>query len=678
MRVSRQRVSSVLVALALLCLAATLMLPRDASHLVSKTMPPGEAIRAADPMTFDGNVAVAALPGAGTPGDPFRLQHVSIDANGASFALNISNVNVHVLVQHSTFKNTTNGYGIALHNVTNVRIENCTIINATGGSGAGIHASSSVSIVDSTFTSNSFFDIYIESSRAIEVRNNTLGNGGLFVQGESIDEHDHEVHDTTSNGKPVLYVKHARNQVLGNIEASQVFCINSTGMVIANASIAGTSIAMATFQVDDSLVENLTLADCTMGMFVKRSSRLTFKNCTTERIDTPVYGDGLNGSVLSMMHFFNDASTGTGITLVRSNDNIIQDSIISGFMTGIRIQHANHSVITSSNVSLNGHSGINVNDASGTRITNSLFSGNAMAITLQAGATSTVVANNEFIDNNLAYPDEAQASDVGSTNEWDDGTSHGNFWSNHPARYPGATATINGTWDMPYMIEGSPSHVDRHPLVNGSRPRAIPNVYEVYCQPDKQIVIAWTLQDVINGSHYSFWENGTRVSPWVGWNGKVARVEHAFTKPLEGTWDVEVRVNNSRGVLGNPSKARVVVDGTPPVITINRIDGTSLQVVVADANAIVQVLFSWDDAANQTLLDPRVLTVPTEKGLHVLRVHALDMAGNWGTTTYELFVDEIPGEPDVLAIVFATTCIAGGAIGLVWIFHRRKVSTGTT
>lgn len=173
------------------------------------------------------------------------------------------------------------------------------------------------------------------------------------------------------------------------------------GVQVSGAADAGISL---------SYVKNGTIENCSLtGNWVGIS--ITY--CSLDRI-----------SLCTL-----DSNT-DGIHLYFSQDNQILQNAVSNNNTGIWLDASNKNEISANRISRN-----------------------SMGIYLVLGSTQNVVVKNALIDNSHnAYS--------ACANQWDQNGA-GNYWSNFRA----VSASGNGIWDSPYVIQGN-SGQDNFPLVS--------------------------------------------------------------------------------------------------------------------------------------------------------------------------------------------------------------------
>lgn len=121
-----------------------------------------------------------------------------------------------------------------------------------------------------------------------------------------------------------------------------------------------------------------------------------------------------------------------------------------GCCVGVALRNAGRNFIVANTIS-NSDIGIMIDDgAYSNRITANLLRGNALGVEA-ADSTDNLMSGNSFIDNDRA------ASDIGTSNLWDDGR-RGNYWSDTPGSDSDGDGILDRRRDIPT------SGVDRYPL----------------------------------------------------------------------------------------------------------------------------------------------------------------------------------------------------------------------
>ncbi|MDH5647002.1 MAG: Ig-like domain-containing protein, partial [Candidatus Heimdallarchaeota archaeon] len=117
---------------------------------------------------------------------------------------------------------------------------------------------------------------------------------------------------------------------------------------------------------------------------------------------------------------------------------------------------------------------------------------------------------------------------------------------------------------------------------------------------------------------------------------------------LEGNYTLNVYANDTNGLWSTKS-IFVLIDNTPPLVSIPYTNGTTIQggidfnlTIIHDTiNDVNFVIASWDTNPYNILSYPYTLTSPENDGLHRLYIFVNDTAGNYIELMYELTVDAV-------------------------------------
>jgi parallel beta-helix repeat protein len=253
-----------------------------------------------------------------------------------------------------------------------------------------------------------------------------------------------------------------------------------------------------------------------------------------------------------------------GIRFFSSNNNTISNnSAISNLDNGIYIFASNGNQIISNNLSSNDGAGILLNFTSNNNniLFNDIFSNNEYGINILESFQNKI-----FYNNIISNPNQAGESGVGD-NQWDDGDSEGNYWSDYSGLDNGADSRIavDGIGDTDLKHLG----LDNYPFMNRSGwlapgiPRLIgPDDFD----SDGKYTISWMLNrgtikyeleedDDINFATPEVVYSGAALS-WQAENRKNGTYYYrvkAFTDDYESVW----------------SKTKHIVVDWPPNIPMN-------------------------------------------------------------------------------------------------------------
>ncbi len=166
----------------------------------------------------DFTAANGVIGGNGTKDNPYIIGWWDIDAHGNSYAISITNTTAYFVIRNSYMHNTTNGEGIALHNVQNGYI----LKNILYDNYYGVSFSSSY---HNTLASNKFFH-NVHPIYVITTTNSLYYNQTIYS-------------NNTVGGKPLYYISNKNDYTLENVEAGYIGVFQSTNITIQNVTLDG-------------------------------------------------------------------------------------------------------------------------------------------------------------------------------------------------------------------------------------------------------------------------------------------------------------------------------------------------------------------------------------------------------------------------------------------------------
>ncbi|MCI0496799.1 MAG: pectinesterase family protein [Thermoplasmata archaeon] len=334
--------------------------------------------------------------------------------------------------------------------------------------------------------------------RALNVTGNYLGI--LLVSSRRNDISDNELHSNI-NSAVELQDGSSNNSISWNRASGDALTdlTDSNGTIIHNNTFIFTDVGTAITVSWSSycVIDNNTLINRSkfdgqaFGIHVKfHSSNVTIKGNDISFFD---YGIDLSAPD-SNAHTLRDnviSGCAFGISVLGSDNNVIETNSISKCTVGIRFYDAENNLVSTNDISDNSFgmvlTGVDVDEV--TRY--NVFSNNTISNNTECGIDCIFAANNSFLhneifnngdlgmrfsslcsdndvfENNFANNGNgsSQAIDNGTANVWDTG-SVGNYWSD----WSGSGA---------YEIGGSAGAEDRYPLADPSEtnaPRKVPEV----------------------------------------------------------------------------------------------------------------------------------------------------------------------------------------------------------
>ena len=309
------------------------------------------------------------------------------------------------------------------------------------------------------------------------------------------------------------------------------------------------------------------------------------------------------------------------------------------------------------------------------------------------GSRDNKVVQNDFLDNNKGG---VQAKDNGTDNLWDDG-SMGNYWRDHPTRYPGASHD-GAIWNISYMIAGESGAEDRYPFADPL----------FYVDDELPIALAGPDQIVDVGSTVMF--NGSKSSDNIGivnytwefgYNGTSVNLYGVitnFTFDIVGNYNILLIVRDEAGnqqitAFMMRVDAVAVWDTTPPIppfgIDLNTEVENNTLVVIHPGNWTDEESFSLDhmwtfyyEGKRQIIASDILSFYFGVHGKYNITLNVTNSEGLFTLYYFEIFVlpDRIPpvahaGE-DIIVDQFTTVRLDGsrshdnvGFLNFTWRFQ---------
>jgi parallel beta-helix repeat protein len=192
------------------------------------------------------------------------------------------------------------------------------------------------------------------------------------------------------------------------------------------------------------------------GIDLTGRSNVTVTNMEIRGFESGVYLSAASGNIVSQNDLKNNYC---GVWIAASsNDNVVSgNTIASNEMFAIWLKESSGNKISENEITGHGNYTIYMGSADSTTVTANHIASNAQGIFLYV-SSNNILYGNAFVDNVRA------ASNLDSTNIWDNGT-EGNYWSDYGTKYPDAKELdSSGIWDTPYVIDEN--NQDNYPLMN--------------------------------------------------------------------------------------------------------------------------------------------------------------------------------------------------------------------
>ena len=296
-------------------------------------------------------------------------------------------------------------------------------------------------------------------SVAATIVDNQLLRGGLeFLFTEHLDDVFHTVSNNTIDGWPLLYLLSETSITLEAGKTGQIILVNCSDTEIRNSIVEGFGRSVELYYCSNSAlvngrcsrinilksdvcsVENFEIDESSVGIYTGYSPKTVIRNNTIHDTTRGIYLSNCNFSTISKNRIFEVERH--GILVSRSNNTVIEENDVTycakpQYYYWYNEKHLNSAI----DLYYSDHSFV---------INNTVLDNYGYGIRISASTNVTVYYNR------LSGNAEGNAIDSGTSNQWDDGVSMGNYWGD----YIGVGM---------YNIPGSAGSVDRYPFdINGS------------------------------------------------------------------------------------------------------------------------------------------------------------------------------------------------------------------
>jgi len=220
--------------------------------------------------------------GSGTADDPYIIEGWEIDATGHKYGIRIVGTRAHFIIRNCRIYGAEKA-GISLVNVGNGKITGNTI--TSNGFGIELERSSN-NIIEHNIIENNGHGIYLMSSDDNVIAGNVFIKCGLHV----LDSYDNTVVDNTVNGKPLVYLENASNQVVSG-SAGQVILVNCSNITVKNLDISNTDVGIELWKTSDSIIVYNNIANNEVGIFLSLSSNniIVYNNVTNNKFGIQIW-----------------------------------------------------------------------------------------------------------------------------------------------------------------------------------------------------------------------------------------------------------------------------------------------------------------------------------------------------------------------------------------------------
>ncbi len=477
---------------------------------------------------------------------------------------------------HTMYGNTVDGKELAtfffeedmiidISSFGQVIIGNCNNVTLTNGYFEDIHNPIQVGICNGSKVENSFVSgslevgIHIDWSTYIEVSNcevyNTSGydyntGHGIFVLGSD-------------------YCKVKSNTLVNN-ERNDLKLWSSDETIVEDNSITSTTAYQSVhneFSPNSTFVRN-RISGIGDGIYVDESSRVHiednefrsehycvylkeghYTNVTGNSFIDNQYSGGVFAYNIHNLtvekNFFNVSNS--AVYGFNFEDSDFHANIISEAFNGFNIRDSSNLMVTENQMNFT-RNGIVFNSVSSSNIIgNKLYCGIDTGISLKGTSSQNVIYDNEiawFMNNN--------GFDEGTDNQWDDGISKGNAWSDYSG---------TGT----YPVDGTANSIDHYPsqILDNIAPAVSGCDDVLYLVDEFDQWINWTVSDLYE-YEFSIEQNGTEVDSGE-WN--TGLIEYNVTGLELGNYNFTITLSDYAGNIATDTIFVYVVTELPTTTT---------------------------------------------------------------------------------------------------------------
>ncbi|MFX0098030.1 MAG: right-handed parallel beta-helix repeat-containing protein [Candidatus Hodarchaeota archaeon] len=375
--------------------------------------------------------------------------HHNTFLNNTGLALNVTGNSTNNSISYNNFTGNTQAiylYGTSGNNITGNTL--------TSNGGAGIHLNTSnENIVHGNVLEGNEHGIYLEVSDYNNVSSNNVSLSttyGIVVNGTAGSSNNTVFgnHVFENGNKGIVVAYSSDDNVISGNNAS---CNNGTGIHVglADNNTIYDNIASSNKDVEGGGGHGITISWSTIANVTGNTASNNDKN-------------GIEVASSSNVTVSGNTITGNGEYGLKASGDyhvFIGNNISSNGDDGLYIRSDN-TTITGNDVASNGDDGMDLFADDNTISFNNISDNDDYGIEIISASSGNSIYHNNFVDNNGG---SVQAHDPGNDNEWDDGSNHGNYWSDYETRYPDASAT-DGVWNESYVLDGGSGASDSLPL----------------------------------------------------------------------------------------------------------------------------------------------------------------------------------------------------------------------
>ncbi|TFF83800.1 MAG: hypothetical protein EU552_02525, partial [Promethearchaeota archaeon] len=444
--------------------------------------------------------------GAGTIGDPYIIENVTIDAQNSGSCIRVQNSVDHFIIRNCTLiDGGTSSFdsGIYLNNVQNGLIENNTCYDSRIGIMLG--SSSNIIVRDNVVYSSSFVGIYIYYGSSNDAINNKITGSGRglsifsssninFSQNQLINSGIHVYYNSESNlitnhidtsntvsGKPIYYIVNEDDLDNSNFtNPGQIILVSCDNAQISGFNFNDTNVGLQLLYCDNAEIFGNNFSSISQNGIMVRNG--DFNNITSNNFEATSTAMELSDSCLNNTVDDNTVFNSYNALYVylNSENNTIINNNFTQCTLGMYISTCGYNLYENNNIINSVSRGIHFSSSvdNGKLVNNTIDGSSTYGIRLDTNIDSIMFQKN-IIKNSGTAGVYISTSDcehnIFFQNSFlqnvkhviDDGTNNnynnsliGNYWDN----YTGIDANDDGIGDTPHPIEGSAMTFDYLPI----------------------------------------------------------------------------------------------------------------------------------------------------------------------------------------------------------------------
>lgn len=450
-------------------------------------------------------------PGNGTQGNPYRIEGLNI--TGSYSGIFIQDTDVFFVVRNCIVAANESGFAIDLSSVHNGVFEDCILVGSHSGiemdwcSNITIDSCSSSDPIDagrsdniivmhSVFTDGLTLShcndwvlnnntiptgtLHLGSCSNFNIIDNTLSNNGLYLgiwgapPADVSPFYNHTITGNTVDDKPLLYLKGVSGSVISADTYGEIILFDCDGVSISGGEMTHCMTPIQVAYSSDCNISQVRLIDCNYGIYAIGAEDLVVHNCDVFSFGTAaVLCDYCSDVIIDDCDFQGthsaqgvivsdsisvivtqcalESCNNYGVGVADSLHVLIDENVIEDCGQGI-VLYSNNVSVQNNEVLESTRYGIYIAGNNSLITGNDVVHSEGIGIYIEENAHS-----NRIFDNSIGWNLGGNAQDNGTANEWDDGISLGNRWSD----YSGAGV---------YNIDGTAGSVDHFPsaLITGT------------------------------------------------------------------------------------------------------------------------------------------------------------------------------------------------------------------